>query len=59
MPDDLYTVELLAGITDHKLCDSIASNPCHVLRRFYKEKDPSGHNIVLGFIILSSLIMTP
>ena len=38
LPADFPSVETLAVPADHQLFLSIASNPYHVLRRFYHEK---------------------
>src|SRR6218665_1860609 len=48
LPADFPSVETLAVAADHQLnCSivSIASNPYHVLRRLYHEKEACGYNL--------------
>jgi len=45
LPADLKSVETLAVAADHQLFVSIASNPYHVLRRLYLEKEACGYNL--------------
>ena len=42
---DFLSVETLDVAANHQLFVSIASNPHHVLRRFYHGKETSGYNI--------------
>src|SRR6218665_1598348 len=42
---DFPWVETLAVAADHQLFVSIASNPYHVLRRLYHEKEACGYNL--------------
>src|SRR6218665_1266177 len=45
LPADCPSVETLAVAADHQLFVSIASNPYHVLRRLYHEKEACGYNL--------------
>src|SRR6218665_3681217 len=42
---DFPSVETLAVTADHQLFVSIASNPYHILRRLYHEKEACGYNL--------------
>src|SRR6218665_2832768 len=62
LPEDFPSVETLAVAADHQLFVSIASNPYHVLRRLYHEKEACGYNLrTIGLIALhfqSKIILT-
>jgi len=45
LPADFPSVETLAVAADHQLFVSIASNPYHVLRHLYHEKEACGYNL--------------
>src|SRR6218665_3893334 len=45
LPADHQSFENLAMIADQRLYSSIVPNPYHVLRRFFLEKAPTGHNL--------------
>src|SRR6218665_27866 len=45
LPADHPFSENLAMIADQRLYRSIIHNPYHVLRRFFLEKVPTGHNL--------------
>src|SRR6218665_3555333 len=45
LPADFPSVETLAVAADHQLFVSIASNPYHVLRCLYHEKEACGYNL--------------
>src|SRR6218665_3447038 len=45
LPADFPSVETMAVAADHQLFVSIASNPYHVLRHPYHEKEACGYNL--------------
>src|SRR6218665_2182727 len=45
LPVDFPSFEELARLADDDLFRSISSNPDHVLSHYFKDKNPTGHNL--------------
>jgi len=45
LPVDFPSFEELARLADEGLFRSISSNPDHVLRHYFKDKNHTGHNL--------------
>src|SRR6218665_2597384 len=58
LPVDFPSFEELARLADDGLFRSISCNPNHVLRHYFKDKNPTGHNLRPVVITLLFLVRT-